>query len=103
MKEKSIAFQAFFHALGAVVYIGLVALLMNSAESIFGKVEGQALSIAAFLLLFSVSAAVLGMLVFGRPLMWYLDGKKKQGITLVLSTLGWLILLTIIVFAILIF
>jgi uncharacterized membrane protein len=42
----------------------------------------------AMLMLFVFSAAVTSGLVLGRPIMWYLDGKKKEAIHLLVSTLS---------------
>jgi len=94
MSKRSIMGKALLHALGGSVYVALVALLMSHGDEIFGKAD-NALSAVAFLLLFVVSAAVMGIIVFGKPLMWYLDGEKKNAVTLALSTVGWLFVITI--------
>ena len=52
----------------------------------------------SMLMLFVFSAGFTGFLVFGRPIMWYLDGKKKEATSLLFYTLGILLLLTIVVF-----
>ncbi|MEK7493870.1 MAG: hypothetical protein AAB630_01800 [Patescibacteria group bacterium] len=46
------------------------------------------------LLVFSV--ALVGALIFGRPMLWYLDGKKKEAISLFFYTLGAFLIITII-------
>jgi hypothetical protein len=46
--------------------------------------------------LFVFSAALTGSLVFGRPVLWYLDGKKKEAVLLLVYTLT---MLLIIIFA----
>lgn len=45
-----------------------------------------------FLLLFVLSAAIVGMLVIGRPTMMYLNGEKKEGVVLFSYTIGWMII-----------
>jgi len=47
--------------------------------------------------LFVFSAALTGTLIFGRPILWYLDGKKSEAISLFAYTLA--IFLTITIFA----
>lgn len=39
------------------------------------------------LMLFVLSAAVTASLVLGRPILWYIDGKKKEAVQLLFSTL----------------
>lgn len=39
------------------------------------------------LMLFVFSASITSALVLGRPLLWYLDGKKKEAISLFIHTL----------------
>ncbi len=53
------------------------------------------------LMLFVLSAAVMGILVFGQPILWYLDGKKQEAISLLMYTLGiffciWVVVLGVI-------
>jgi len=79
----------FFSALGIVVYAALVSLVMNNANELFGHAN-QYLSQIAFLALLSLSAAVVGGLVLGKPFQMYLDGKKKEAVSLFLQTIGWL-------------
>ena len=38
------------------------------------------------LMLFVFSAAVTGSLIFGQPVLWYLDGKKKEAGSLLVAT-----------------
>lgn len=56
----------------------------------------------AMLMLFVCSAAITGFLVFGKPMMRYIDGKKKEAISLLTYTLGMLFIITIIFFLFLI-
>ena len=48
------------------------------------------------LMLFVFSAAVTGSLIFGQPVLWYLDGKKKDALTLLTYTLAVFFILTVI-------
>lgn len=99
MQQNNIPWYAMLHALGVLVYVASVALIMNSAEQIFGKMDNYWGPIA-FLMLFVLSAAVVGSLVLARPIMLYLDGHKKTAVQLLMMSIGWLFLMTILVFVI---
>ena len=93
--KKYIYKNAFLNALGTVLYISLVSSFLSNAEHIFGNVVNEKSSILVpvmMLTLFVVSAAITGFLVFGRPIMWYIDGKKKEALRLAFSTVAFLIL-----------
>lgn len=87
--------QSFLHALGTLIYIVLVATLMQNGDKIFGEMDNF-LGPIAFLLLFTLSAIVVGGLILIKPLALYLDGKKKEALSLLLMTIGWLAGFTII-------
>ena len=53
---------------------------------------------AAMLLLFVFSAGVTSSLVFGRPVLWYVEGKKQEALSLLFYTLGFLFVITVILF-----
>jgi hypothetical protein len=98
---KKLIRQAFFLALGEGIYISLVALLMFSVEKLFGqKPDPVIIAPIAFLLLFVISASISGALILGKPLMLYLDGKKKEALWLFGFTLAWLFLFLIVAFVI---
>ncbi len=98
--KHSILKLAALHALCTALYVACVASLLFYAPQIFGtgKKDIVLIPIAMLMLLVS-SAAITGSLVVGRPILWYLDGKKKEAVSLFLATLGFLSLLTIIAFA----
>jgi len=87
MDKSIIAKKALGSVVGAVVYIAAVAFVMNNAETLFGQMEGSILPFVGFLTLFVFSASVMGLLIFGRPITWYLDGQKREAITLLSYTL----------------
>jgi hypothetical protein len=79
---------AFFNALVTTVYIALVgAFMFYGGEIRLGRTNTLLVPIA-LLLLFVFSAALTGFLIFGRPVLWYLDGKKKEALELLFTTLG---------------
>jgi len=92
--------QAFIHSVGVIVYITFVAFLMTNAEQWIGSMNSL-LGPVAMLMLFTLSAAIVGLLIFGRPVMLYLDGKKKEAMEFAGATVGFLFIEALIVFIIL--
>lgn len=100
MNHLTTAKHALLHALAAAVYIALVATLLSNGGRWFGAAPGL-LGTIALLLTFVTSAAVMGIAIFGKPLLWYLNGQKREAISLALYTIAFLALIAIIVFLIL--
>jgi hypothetical protein len=92
------------HALATAAYVSLVAsFLFYAPRFIVAKTsDDNVLMPIAMLMLLVVSAAITGSLVFGRPVLWYLDGKKKDAVSLLFSTLGALFVITTIAFIVMI-
>lgn len=86
---KNIAKTSFLFSFAALIYIAVVAIFMQNAEKIFGKMDNIA-SFIAFLTLFSLSTAVVGGLIVAKPIMLYLDAKKKEAVKLFGATIAWL-------------
>jgi hypothetical protein len=97
MLDKKVVKLALFHAVGITAYISLVAALMFNGERFFGD-EKSFLIPVAMLLLFVMSAAITGGLTFGRSLLWYLDGRKKEAVLLAIYIVGWLFIFTLCAF-----
>lgn len=76
------------------IYVAGVAALMTYASKLFGPAD-NVLGGAAILMLLVLSAAVVGTLILGRPLMMYLDGAKKEAV----KTLGLTILVLFVLMA----
>jgi hypothetical protein len=96
--QKKLIKIGFLCALGEVAYIGLVALLMNSAGRFFGNTpDNKILAPITFLLLFVLSAAVSGALVLGKPVLMYVEGKKKEALALFGFTLFWLFIFFVLI------
>ena len=72
----------------AVAYIIAVAGFMSVAQFIFGHSANQFLNITVFLMLFVFSAAFMAIALFGRPVMMYIDGQKKEAVALTAWSLG---------------
>lgn len=97
MPKQKIVLFALLHAIAAAAYVALVAFLMTNAERWFGPAQGL-LGITAFLLTFVLSAAVMGIIIFGRPVMWYLNGQKNDAMRLLVFTVIFFFLITFAVF-----
>src|SRR3990167_4916184 len=76
----------FINALGAALYIVVVACIMYYGLKENGKGESVLIPIA-ILSLFTLSAAVMGYLFLSEPIQMYLDGKKKEAIRYFVMTL----------------
>lgn len=88
------------HALATTAYIAAVAMFLFYAPQTIRSGNSPLLT-TAILMLLVVSAAVTGSLVFGRPALWYLDGKKQEALRLLLTTCGFLLAFTALAFALL--
>lgn len=84
---------AALNSLGVLVYVSIVAYIMHNGEKIFGKVDSTIGSIG-ILMLFVLSVGVVAALVVGKSLMLYLDNKKKEAVSLLITTLACLLVLT---------
>jgi len=94
--------RAFADSVGTAAYIILVASFVFSLKS-FPELKDTAFIPIAMLLLFVCSAAITGFLVFGKPIMLYIDRKKKEAVSLLGYTLGILFLITLVSFILLIY
>ncbi len=86
--QRDILKYGFLHALLTALYIGLVAtFIFYIVPMFFADKPDTIFAPIMMLMLFVFSAAVTGTLVLGRPILWYIDGKKKEAIYLLFSTL----------------
>ena len=83
-----------------LVYVSVVAFVMSHAQMFLGE-KDTAWTPVAVLMLFVLSAAVVGTLVVGAPVFMYLEGKKTEALKFLGYIIGWLFVLTIIVFVLL--
>lgn len=100
MQKNNIFTYACLNAVGTAAYIGLLATFFFTMEKFFGDTPDTETMLVSMgmLMLFVFSAAVTSGLVLGRPLLWYLDGKKREAVTLFLYTLGVLFVIMLGVF-----
>lgn len=97
MSKSKLITTSLVSSIIASLYISGVAFLMSNGEKLFGK-NNSVFSGIAILLLFVISAAVMGFTILGRPLMMYFDGFKKEAVKLFYLTIIWLILIAAIIF-----
>ncbi|MFA5197157.1 MAG: hypothetical protein WC437_01885 [Patescibacteria group bacterium] len=67
---------------------------MHNGNEWFGSVDNS-LTPFVVLLLFSLSAAIVGGLIFGQSIYLFLDNKKKESVIAAFYSIGWLALVTI--------
>src|SRR4030066_174977 len=75
----------FLQALGVAAYCSLVGLIFWQGENIFPRVNPY-FGPVMVLLLFSTSAMICGLLVFYKPYKLFFAGKKKEAVSVVVST-----------------
>ena len=97
MKKNNFALFAVIHAFATLGYIMIVATLMSKiGDGNLSKAVPEPLLATAFLLLFVLSAAVVGSLIFVRPVLLYIDGHKKDAVLFLLTTIATLALILLI-------
>jgi len=99
MSHSKFFLRGLVHSILVIIYIALVACIMSNADNLFGQMN-DAFGATAFLLLFVLSATIVGGLVLGKPILLYLDGEKKNALSLLFYTVGWLFVWLILFFLI---
>lgn len=90
MKHKEIAVYSFLSAFGVVVYISLLYGGGTLLENIRLYRAPNILSVLIGLMAVVLSAGVTGSLVLGKPVMLYIDGKKKDALKFLAANFIWL-------------
>jgi len=99
---KPILKTALFNSLATAVYVSAIGLFFFYVNKLNLKSSTPLIPIF-MLMLFVFSAALTGTLVFGKPILWYLDGKKKEALSLLAYTLGIFFIIALLVFVGLLF
>lgn len=82
---------AFVQAGGLTIYVSLVALFMQNAESWFGpQPDSKILGTMVFLLIFVLSALISASIMLGYPIMLFFKGKRKTAFKILFQSIGWL-------------
>jgi hypothetical protein len=97
--KKDILKYAFINSLLTACYISLVAFFFFYGTRSFPQGPDTVFAPMLMLMLLVFSVALMGILIFGRPILWYVDGRKKEAIGLLGYTLS---ILFIIIFLVLI-
>ena len=86
------------NALLTALYVGVVgSFLFYAAQLRLGQAKTVLVPVAMLMLLV-FSAALVGALIFGRPVLWYLDGRKQESLYLLTATLAILFAVTVALF-----
>lgn len=87
--KKDILKYACVSAFLTSLYIGLVASFLFYVPQYFDFAEKPDTVFAPImmLMLFVFSAAITGALMLGKPILWFLDGKRKEAFSLFFYTL----------------
>ncbi len=104
MPKNKIVKYGLQQALVALAYIaGVVALITYLEKWFGGRPDPQFLAPFAMLTLLVLSVAVMGLTVFGRSVLWYLDGRRAEAVHLLGATIGWLAIAAGLAFSLIIF
>jgi hypothetical protein len=96
MPDKTIVKRSLIHSALAALYVAVVATFMQNASKIFGPDEpASVVAPITFLLVFVVSAATMGALIFGKPVMLYMDGKRREAVQMMVCTIASLAIITV--------
>ena len=100
--DKKLLARTFMNTALAAIYIFLVSQLMQNAGKLFGQ-KDNFFTPFVILLLFTLSAAVVGGLVFGQSVLLFSEGKNAESIKAAIYSVGWLSLYTVLGFITLLF
>jgi len=98
--NKSLITVTFRNTALAAIYIFLLSQVMQNGSKLFGETD-NAFTPFVVLMLFCLSTAVVGGLVFGKSLFLFIEGKKEDGVKSAIYSIGWLGVYTLIGFIIL--
>lgn len=96
MENKSYIKKSLLLALGTTAYIAIVSTLLIYLDH-YMRTQPQGISIAILLLLLVISAAICATLIFAWPIHKMIKGEAKEGFKILGITIGWLIVLLILV------
>jgi len=94
MKDNKLISQGLLHAVAVTLYVVLISWVMTNGESWFGEMDSF-VAPALMLMLLVLSAAITAFLVFGRPVLLYLDQKKQEAVKLLGFTIGWMAIIVV--------
>jgi len=94
--NKNILKVAVVNSAITALYVILVAsFLFYSGSHKLGQSHSFLIPISMLMLLV-FSIAFVGTSIFGRPIFWYMDGKKKEALVLLAYTLAFFFVVTLV-------
>lgn len=95
----------FINAVVAVVYIKIVSFIMYYGTRLAPENKDFIIPLVpmAVISLFTLSAAVMGYVFLYQPIIFYLEGQKKEAVNLFLKTVGVFAIFTALIFFLLFF
>lgn len=99
--DKKLLLKTFRNTFGAALYIFVVSQVMVHGDKMFGN--NNTFAPFAILLLFSLSAAIVGGLVLGQSVILFLNKKNDDGLKTAIYSIGWMASYTVIALAVLFF
>ncbi|MEK7584789.1 MAG: hypothetical protein AAB490_06100 [Patescibacteria group bacterium] len=101
MNNSKLALQAVSSSVAAFAYISIVSWVMINGERFFGSAPDDIRRPLLFLTLFVFSAMVTGTLLLGRPIYYFLNGKRQEAVKLVAYTILSMFVLVVLAFVLL--
>lgn len=98
--NKKLMLSGLGYAALVALYVTLVGWTLPRAGKWLGPVANP-WGPVLFLMLFCLSAAIVGALLFGRPAYLALSGKKTEALWQAIFNIVWLLVLTLLAFALL--
>ena len=98
MKNKKFLLHSLGHAVLVFLYTSGVAWILFNGERIFGDIKNF-FGPVLVLLLFVLSATIVGTLVLGRPALLYFNGSKGEAFKFLGYTIMWIFVIIILVLA----
>jgi hypothetical protein len=97
MNKNKLIGRAFLDALGVLLYVVGLAWFLNNMQFWFNSTPDTWLAPAIAMMLFIISACATGSLVLLKPVLLYMEGDKKGAVSLFIYTLGFLVILALLV------
>jgi hypothetical protein len=96
MKKFKYLWEGMGFAAAVVAYVAFVVMLMTNMQAILGSGGLAFVGGMLILLLFVLSVAVVGSLIFGRPAYLYFAGARRDGVVLAASIMVWLLVFMVV-------
>ncbi len=97
--RKIVLKTALINACATALYVTAVASFLFYAPKFFEPNKNETVLVPILMLsLLVFSAAITGSLIFGKPAIWYFDGKKKEALLLLAYTIGVFGIITVLAF-----